>query len=161
MLGGQPMRIYCKGDTGLNMAVRGDKVLLVPADSNDESQESDAVGKLTDDEERPAFALVNRTTGQAIVADRSKQLGLAPYSGHVAVEVPMLWSLGRPLAAGDDDDGGGFREIRMLRDVRYTLNGINGHVKPGTVVGIYTSEPASVHAVWKIAPVDLLEPRIS
>jgi hypothetical protein len=34
----QPMRLFCKEDMGLNAAVRGDKVILVPADPGDKSQ---------------------------------------------------------------------------------------------------------------------------
>ncbi|XP_062183172.1 ricin B-like lectin R40C1 [Phragmites australis] len=145
----EPMRIFCKGNTTLNMAVRGDKVILVRADSNDKSQhwfqDHDAVGKLTDDQGRRAFALVNRTTGQAMV-NRNNVVRLAPYSGDVAVELSMLWSLGVQLP-------GGFAEIRTLKDISQTLNGINGYVKEGTVVGMYNSEPHSVNAIWKIYPI--------
>jgi hypothetical protein len=38
MEGGQPIRIYCKGDTTLNVAVRGNELRLVRDDPNDESQ---------------------------------------------------------------------------------------------------------------------------
>jgi len=34
----QPMRIFCKANTNLNAAVRGNEVILVPADTSDESQ---------------------------------------------------------------------------------------------------------------------------
>uniref|UniRef100_A0A0D9XXJ7 Uncharacterized protein n=1 Tax=Leersia perrieri TaxID=77586 RepID=A0A0D9XXJ7_9ORYZ len=143
----QPMRIYCRADTNLNMAARGNRVLLVPANLNDESQhwfhECDAVGRLTDEEEQPAFALVNRTTGHAIVSweNGPGEARVAPYNAHVAVEVSMLWSLGDPLA-------GGFREIRMLKNINYTLNGFGGDVLEGTVIGIYNSEPNSPNAQW-------------
>uniref|UniRef100_A0A0E0ILX7 Uncharacterized protein n=1 Tax=Oryza nivara TaxID=4536 RepID=A0A0E0ILX7_ORYNI len=164
MEGGQPIRIYCKGDTTLNVAVRGNELRLVRDDPNDESQVCDGVGKLTDDEERPAFALVNRTTGHALVNGGDLELGLAPYSGHVAVELSVLWSLGHPRADG-------FMEIRTLRDVRYTLDGVHGFVdggyrlngihgipEDGTLVAIYHSQPTADYAVWKIAPVGHQEP---
>ncbi|XP_040385496.1 ricin B-like lectin R40C1 isoform X4 [Oryza brachyantha] len=158
MLGGQPMRIYCKGDTGLNMAVRGDKVLLVPADSNDESQwiqDYDAVGRVADEQGRRAFALVNVRTKQAAVLldERSNRLEMARYAGGDGgggggvVKLSMLWSLGARLP-------GGYCEVRLLRDISRTLNGINGHVREGTVVGIYNSEPDSVHAIWKFDPIN-------
>uniref|UniRef100_A0A0D9XXJ3 Uncharacterized protein n=1 Tax=Leersia perrieri TaxID=77586 RepID=A0A0D9XXJ3_9ORYZ len=144
----QPMRIYCREDTNLNMAVRGNRVLLVRANLDDESQhwflECDNVGRLTDEEGWPAFALVNRTTGHALVywpntMSYEAEVGLAPYSGHVAVEVSMLWSLGRPL-------DGGFSEIRILKNVEYTLNGLNGNVQEGTIVGIYWSQTNAANA---------------
>ncbi|KAG2564904.1 ricin B-like lectin R40C1 [Panicum virgatum] len=147
-----PMRIFCKANTGLNMAVRGDEVLLVNADSNDKSQhwfqDCDAVGKVTDDTGRRAFALVNRTTGQAMVnvRDEDVPVRLLPYSGHVAVPISMLWSQGVQL-------DGGFTEVRTLKDISLTLNGLNGYVKQGTVIGIYSSEPHSPHAIWRIDPI--------
>jgi hypothetical protein len=45
-------------------------------------------------------------------------LRLALYNGDVAVEVPMLWSLGKEL-------DGGFRDVRALKDIRYTLNAMD------------------------------------
>ncbi|KAJ1261837.1 hypothetical protein BS78_09G061000 [Paspalum vaginatum] len=146
-----PMRIFCKGNTTLSMAVRGDKVVLVTADSNDKSQHwfqyYDAVGKLTDDTGRRAFALVNRTTGQAMVnVGNDVKVKLLPYNGHVAVPVSMLWSQGVQL-------DGGFTEVRTLKDIYMTLNGFGGNVKQGTVIGVYDSEPHLPHAVWRIDPV--------
>ncbi|CAN6227405.1 unnamed protein product [Urochloa humidicola] len=144
-----PMRIFCKAKTTLNMGVRGDEVVLVNADSNDESQhwfqDYGAVGKVTDDTGRRAFVLVNRTTGQAMV-NIENVVRLLPYSGHVAVPISMLWSQGVQLE-------GGFTEIRTLKDISLTLNGINGYVKQGTVIGLYNSEPHSLHAIWRIDPV--------
>ncbi|CAN6270855.1 unnamed protein product [Urochloa humidicola] len=139
-----PMRIVCKQNTNLNMAVRGDKVILVNADSNDESQhwfqDYNAVGKVTDDTGRMAFALVNRTTGQAMV-NKNNAVTLLPYSGHVAVPISMLWSQGEKLQDG-------FTEVRSLKNINQTLNGLYGNVKHGTVIGLYSSSPD-----WKIEPI--------
>uniref|UniRef100_A0A0E0BPV7 Uncharacterized protein n=1 Tax=Oryza glumipatula TaxID=40148 RepID=A0A0E0BPV7_9ORYZ len=49
---------------------------------------------------------------------------------------------------------GGYSEVRVLRDLSMTLNGINGFVKEGTVVGIYNAEPHSIHAIWKFDPIN-------
>uniref|UniRef100_A0A0E0FAB1 DUF569 domain-containing protein n=1 Tax=Oryza meridionalis TaxID=40149 RepID=A0A0E0FAB1_9ORYZ len=171
MEGGQPIRIYCKGDTTLNMAVRGNELRLVRDDPNDESQVCDGVGKLTDDEERPAFALhwiqdysVGRVTDDQgrrafalvnnlggtrrvvlISTKNNRQLEMAPYGD--CVKLSMLWSLGVQLP-------GGYSEVRVLSDLSKTLNGINGFVKEGTVVGIYSAEPHSIHAIWKFDPIN-------
>ncbi|CAD6266881.1 unnamed protein product [Miscanthus lutarioriparius] len=146
----RPLRIFCKGDRNLNMAVRGDDVILVPADPNDKSQhwfqDYDAVGKLTDDQGHRAFALVNRTTGQAMVNRDDDVVRLAPYSPHVGVELSMLWSLGMNLS-------GGFAEVRTLKDLSRTINGLNGYVKDGTPIAMYDSEPFSPNAVWKFDPI--------
>lgn len=150
----QPMRLFCKEDTGLNAAVRGDKVVLIPADPSDKSQhwyqEYGNVGKLADEEGSKAFALVNRTTGQAAMwkgKDPGEgELQLALYNGDVAVEVPMLWSLGKQL-------DGGFRDVRALKDIRYTLNAIDGPPIKGRAVGTYPREDLA-HAIWKIVPIE-------
>ncbi|XP_044961891.1 ricin B-like lectin R40C1 [Hordeum vulgare subsp. vulgare] len=146
----QPLRIFCRNST-LNAAVRGHKVKLVLANPSDKSQhwirDYSAVGHLTDDNGSRAFALVNITTGQAMVnVAGAGEVRLAPYSSHVAVELSKLWTMGEK---GRD----GFAEVKVLQDVDYTLNGINGNVKEGTVVGTYTSEQTD-NALWKIVPVN-------
>ncbi|CAN6242424.1 unnamed protein product [Urochloa humidicola] len=145
-----PMRIFCKGNTALNMAVRGDDVILVNANSNDKSQhwfqDYNAVGKVTDDTGRRAFALVNRATGHAMVNVDNNAVKLLPYRGHVAVPISMLWSQGVQLE-------GGFTEVRTLRNIYLTLDGIYGNVKQGTVIGIYDASPDAVNGVWKIEPI--------
>lgn len=152
----QPMRIFCRANTSLNLACRGDKVLLVRADSSDRSQhwikDSSAVGNLTDNQGARAFALVNVTTGQALVNMNSEaELRLAPYSGHVSVELPLLWSLGKELVDG-------FSEIRALQENIFfslTFNAFGGiPVREGAVVGTYRSQPSYNHAIWKIAPIN-------
>jgi hypothetical protein len=94
-----------------------------------------------------AFALVNRTTGQALVNTYEEAaLQLAPYNGNVAVELSMLWSLGEQQASG-------FSEVRVLGDtyLNLTLNAFGGYsTQNGTVVGTYRAQPTYSHAVWKI-----------
>lgn len=154
------MRIFCRENTSLNLACRGHKAVLVTADSSDRSQhwikDSSAVGNLTDNQGARAFALVNVTTGQALVNPNSDEfLKLAPYSGHVSVELQLLWSLGEEL-----DDG--FREIRALQEnvsfvspYHLTFNVFGGSpIKEGAAVGTYPSSPGYGHAIWKIAPIN-------
>ena len=103
------------------------------------------VGKLTDATGRGAFALVNRTTGQAM-ANGNNQLGLVLYSGHVAVQSSMLWSQGRQLDSG-------FAEIRTFNNMSQTLNGLGGNCVHGTVVGLWPSSPRAANAIWRIEPI--------
>lgn len=105
-------------------------------------QDYDNVGKLTDDQGRRAFALVNRATRQALVS-KSDGLQLADYKGHEHVDVSMLWSLGVKLASG-------FSEVRVLSYMSRTLNALGGEPKEGVRVGIFNSEPHYDHAIWKI-----------
>ncbi|CAN6305153.1 unnamed protein product [Urochloa humidicola] len=162
----QPMRIFCRANPDLNLACRGDKALLVVANPNDRSQhwikDSSAVGNVTDDRGERAFALVNVTTGQALVnPNAEEELLLAPYSGHVSVELPMLWSLGEETVDG-------FREIRALQSTYFdslTFNAYGGiPVLENRVVGTYRSHQyydddlsQNVyydHTIWKIAPIN-------
>ncbi|OEL36525.1 hypothetical protein BAE44_0002457 [Dichanthelium oligosanthes] len=117
-------------------------------------QDFSSAGTVTDDEGQRAFALVNKATGQALVnkniispSDNQVHVQLAPYTSDVRVDLSMLWTLGAA------DLGGGFREVRVLRDITQTLNGLLGNVKDGTVVGVHPSRPAAANAVWKFAPV--------
>lgn len=69
---------------------------------------------------------------------------LLPYSGYGAVTPSMLWSQGGQL----DDDG--FTEIRWFKDISNTLNGLEGNVKDGTLVGLFPSSPEASNAIWRI-----------
>ncbi|CAN6228496.1 unnamed protein product [Urochloa humidicola] len=149
-----PLRIFCREDINLNVAVRGTTVVLARADPDDVLQDFSASGIVTDDEGQRAFTLVNKATGQALVnkniispSDKQVHVQLAPYLSDVRVDLSMLWTL------GGKDLGGGFREVRVLRDTTQTLNGLWGNVKDGTVVGVHPSRPDAPNAVWKLAPV--------
>ncbi|KAL6642352.1 hypothetical protein ACP70R_020533 [Stipagrostis hirtigluma subsp. patula] len=162
MLPGQPMRIFCKASPSLNAAVRGDRVVLVRADPSDESQhwiqDHDSVGRVTDEQGRRAFALVNVATGQALMHDTwdpraqerawNMQLAKAPYRGHERVELSKLWSQGVQL----DDDG--FSEVRVIRNMAMTFNALGGYAEEGAEVGLFNSEPSYHHAIWKIVPIN-------
>ncbi|PAN38647.1 hypothetical protein PAHAL_7G186800 [Panicum hallii] len=154
----QHIRIFCREDINLSVAVRGSTVVLARTNPADESQhwvqEFSGSGMVTDDEGQRAFALVNKATGLALVnknlitpSDNVVHVQLAPYFGDVRVDLSMLWTLGAA------DLGGGFREVRVLRDTTQTLNGLGGNVRDGTVVGIFPSHQQSPNAVWNLAPV--------
>ncbi|RLN30840.1 uncharacterized protein C2845_PM05G18120 [Panicum miliaceum] len=121
------VRILCKGDKMLNMAIRDDRVVLARADPHDLSQQwlkdYSNTGKVTDDCGQRAFALVNKATGQALVnkhiprpADALVPVQLAPYNGKERVDLSMLWTKGSHL-------DGDFCELRVLRDCSKTLMG--------------------------------------
>ena len=61
------------------------------------------------------------------------------------------------MTEGRDLDGG-FREVRVLWDTSNTLNALNGHLFDGTVIGIYSSEPWAKNAIWRMAPVEYVQP---
>jgi hypothetical protein len=47
---------------------------------------------------------------------------------------------------------GGFRDVRALKDIRYTLNAMDGPPIKGRAVGTYPREDLA-HAIWKIVPI--------
>ncbi|KAL6650882.1 hypothetical protein ACP70R_009807 [Stipagrostis hirtigluma subsp. patula] len=120
-----PMRIFCREDINLNVAIRGTTVVLARANPSDVLQhwvQDFSVSEvLTDDQGQRAFALVNQATGQAVNKDEPRPgdqlipVQLAPYNCEKRVDVSMLWT----LAA--EDLGGGFRE---------SLDGAGGSVEP-------------------------------
>ncbi|CAL4906732.1 unnamed protein product [Urochloa decumbens] len=151
--------IFCKGDTNLNVAIRDNKVILVRADPNDETQQwlkhDGTAGRvLSDDEDQMAFVLQNKATGHVMVnkdaprADGNIEVQLGIY-GLGPVRVSMFWT------EEIKDHGDGYRRIRALRDISMTLDGLFGNVKEGTVVGIYRSnEPVGVNGLWKMKKVE-------
>ncbi|CAL4899418.1 unnamed protein product [Urochloa decumbens] len=151
--------IFCKGDTNLNVAIRDNKIVLVRADPNDETQQwikDYGAGRnvLSDDEDQMAFVLVNKATENVMVnkdaprADGNIEVQLGIY-GLGPVRVSMFWT------EEIKDHGDGYRRIRALRDISMTLDGLFGNVKEGTVVGIYRSnEPVGVNGLWKMKKVE-------
>ncbi|CAL4899449.1 unnamed protein product [Urochloa decumbens] len=151
------VRILCKGDKMLNMAIRDNRVVLARADPHDLSQQwlkdYSTTGRVTDDYGQRAFALVNKATGQALVnkdiprpADGLVPVQLAPYNGKERVDLSMLWTKGNYL-------DGEFCEVRVLRDYSKTLHGLFGYDTEGTVIGIYPSAPSTPNTVWKMTPI--------
>ena len=68
---GEPtVRIYCKADEGFSVTVRNGAVCLAPTNPRDEFQhwikDMRHSNSIKDEEGYPAFALVNRVTGEAI-----------------------------------------------------------------------------------------------
>lgn len=68
---------------------------------------------------------------------------MAPYNADEGVKVSMLWTEGGEFE-------GGFREIRALKNITTTLNGLGGKVKEGTWVGVFASHPHYPESVWKM-----------
>ncbi|CAL4915170.1 unnamed protein product [Urochloa decumbens] len=149
---GQPLRMVCKAHPDLNAAVRGDEVVLVRADPSDKYQDwiqdYDNVGRVTDQQGRRAFALVNVATGKALVHHR-EELQLDGYTGHDRVEISKLWSLGVQF-----DDG--FCEIRNVTDTTSTIN-VQERRRKEPKVGLFRysrkTEGIYDYTVWKIVPI--------
>ncbi|KAL6638431.1 hypothetical protein ACP70R_023926 [Stipagrostis hirtigluma subsp. patula] len=149
----EAVRIFCKSDTSLSVAIRCGQVVLAPNDPNDPTQhwsrDFNSVGRLFDNErQNKAFVLMNNATQQAMAVKPSanSQVSLVPYNCDSIVDLTMVWVEGT-VDLGDD-----FREVKSMKDTSKTLNALNGYVKDGTLVGYWSSEPDAANAVWKMTP---------
>jgi hypothetical protein len=107
----QTVTISCRRKEGYNLTVRDDTVMLAPADSKDRNQvwiKEISYGKQVKDEDnRRAFALVNKATGKAIKHGFGPGylVQLAPFNRNY-LDASLLWT-------ESDSKELGFREIRI------------------------------------------------
>ncbi|KAL6599901.1 hypothetical protein ACP70R_045552 [Stipagrostis hirtigluma subsp. patula] len=147
----EAVRIFCKSDTSLSVAIRGDQVVLAPNDPSDQTQhwyrDFNSVGRLCDVPGPKAFVLINKATEQALVVFPSptSQVTLVPYDNNCTVDLRMVW------AEGAVDLGEGFREVKWMKDTSKTLDALGG-AKDGTLIGYWASSPDAANAIWKMTP---------
>ncbi|XP_066338947.1 ricin B-like lectin R40C1 [Miscanthus floridulus] len=144
-----PMRIISKGNTSLSITAddKG-KVFLAPTNCRDAGQlwvqhSSPTVGN------NSRFSLVNVNLGtkdplraMQISDDGSYPVKLAPYSP-LSVPSSMLWTQDAQVF------GDGFHKIRSCKKSDLVLDGLNGNVHNGTVVGAYPASHDGDHVLWK------------
>ncbi|KAL6638432.1 hypothetical protein ACP70R_023928 [Stipagrostis hirtigluma subsp. patula] len=147
----EAVRIFCKSDTSLSVAIRGDQVVLAPNDPRDQTQhwyrDFNSVGRLCDVPGPKAFVLVNKATQQAVsvLPAPTRQVSLVHYDSNCTVDLRMVW------AEGAVDLVDGFREVKWMKDTSRTLNAL-GAVNDGTQVGHYPSSPEAANSIWKMTP---------
>ncbi|KAL6631265.1 hypothetical protein ACP70R_028115 [Stipagrostis hirtigluma subsp. patula] len=150
-LDGEPTcRIYCKADDGLSVTARDDggAVCLAPTDAGDLRQhwiQDRRYGDLVRDRDAyPAFALVNRATGEAIkgnpafvrrdmataggMASEERPVKLTPYNPRY-LDGAVLWTTSR-------DMGHGFRRIHMVDRITLNLDALHGEKDGGGGGGV-------------------------
>ncbi|KAJ3686673.1 hypothetical protein LUZ61_015837 [Rhynchospora tenuis] len=124
-------RIYCKADPSYSLTVRNDTVVLSPTNKNDGYQhwikDMKYSNQIKDEEGYPAFAIVNKVTGQAIKHSlgESHPVKLVPYNPDVLDE-SVLWTESR-------DVGKGFRCIRMVNNIYLNFDAFHGDKDHGGV----------------------------
>ncbi|KAI5058539.1 hypothetical protein GOP47_0026709 [Adiantum capillus-veneris] len=124
-LGHLLVKILCKADKTFNLAIRNDTPVMAPADSLDPTQmwiKDQTYGARTKDNYgSPAFALVNKATGQALKHGKEKghQLHLVEYRPGMLDE-DILFS-------ESQDFGEGFRAVRMASDTLLNMT-LKGHL---------------------------------
>ncbi|KAG8079289.1 hypothetical protein GUJ93_ZPchr0007g3856 [Zizania palustris] len=163
-------KIFCRADEGYCLTVRHDAVVLAPANPRQGRIYIDRVSdlikllsmaqhwckdmrfstKVKDEENHPAFALVNRATGLAIKHSlgQSHPVKLVPYNAEYEDE-SVLWT-------ESNDVGKDFRCIRMVNNIHLNFDAFHGDkdhggVHDGTTVVLW--EWCKGHnQSWKILP---------
>jgi len=153
--GGEPtVRIYCKADEGFSATVRNGAVCLAPTNPRDEYQhwikDMRHSNSVKDEEGYPAFALVNRVTGEAIKHSQGEghPVKLVPYNPGYQDE-SVLWTESR-------DVGHGFRCVRMVNNIYLNFDAFHGDkdhggVRDGTNIVLWKWCEGD-NQRWKIVP---------
>lgn len=149
-------KIYSKagGDT-YSVAIRNHKVVLTHSDPNDPTQhwfkDEKYSTKVKDSDGYPSFALVNRSTGQALKHSVSAEpVQLVPYKPDV-LDASILWTESKDLGAG-------FRTIRMVNNVNLVMDAFNGDkdhggIHEGTVIALFRPwKGDNQNQQWKLYP---------
>ncbi|RLN15925.1 uncharacterized protein C2845_PM02G27370 [Panicum miliaceum] len=111
-------RIHCRASDDLGLAIVGGEPVLTKANGRDDRQDLTYGAGVTDEAGSPAFALVNKATGEALKHSlghghpvRAVRLHLAGY-----VDESVLW------AESEEDLGDGFRRVHMLNNMDYIFD---------------------------------------
>ncbi|XP_020108919.1 ricin B-like lectin R40G3 [Ananas comosus] len=148
------VRIFCRADNSYSLAVRDGNVVLAPTNPKDDYQhwikDMRFSTKVKDEEGYPAFALVNKATGEAIKHSfgQSHPVRLVPYDPEYLDE-SVLWTESR-------DVGRGFRCIRMVNNIYLNFDAFHGDkdhggVHDGTTVVLWKWCKGDNQS-WKIVP---------
>ncbi|RLN34292.1 uncharacterized protein C2845_PM03G16570 [Panicum miliaceum] len=148
------VRVYCKADEGYSLTVRNGTVCLAPTNPRDDFQhwvkDMRHSASVKDEEGYPAFALVNKVTGEAIKHSlgQSHPVKLMPYNPEEE-DASVLWTESR-------DVGKGFRCIRMVNNIYLNFDAFHGDkehggVRDGTTVVLWEWAKGD-NQRWKIVP---------
>ncbi|KAI5566862.1 hypothetical protein BDE02_13G049700 [Populus trichocarpa] len=124
-------KVYSKAQPEFHLTIRGGKVILAPSNPSDEFQnwykDEKYSTRVKDSEGCPAFALVNKATGQAMKHSigEAHPVQLIPYNPDVLDE-SILWTESKDL-------GDGFRAVRMVNNTHLNVDAFHGDKKSGGV----------------------------
>ncbi|XP_062233029.1 ricin B-like lectin R40C1 [Phragmites australis] len=148
------VRIFCKADEEYSITVRDGTVCLAPTDPSDDYQhwvkDMRHSRDIQDEEGFPAFALVNKATGEAIKHSlgQSHPVKLVPYDTQ-EIDESVLWTESK-------DVGDGFRCIRMVNNIYLNFDAMHGDedhgdIRDGTEIVLWEWCEGDNQS-WKIRP---------
>ncbi|XP_051213602.1 ricin B-like lectin R40G2 [Lolium perenne] len=125
------VRVLCRAGEDYSLTVRNGAVCLAPTNPRDEFQhwvkDMRHSTRIKDEEGYPAFALVNKVTGEAIKHSlgQNHPVKLVPYNPEYLDE-SVLWTESK-------DVGKGFRCIRMVNNIYLNFDALHGDKDHGGV----------------------------
>ncbi|KAJ8431839.1 hypothetical protein Cgig2_023483 [Carnegiea gigantea] len=148
-------RVYCKaGGDRFQLAVRENRVLLVYADHHHDTQhwykDERFASRAKDEEGHHSFALVNKATGQVIKHSVvGERVTLVRYDPDDGLDISLLWT-------ESNDVGEGFKNIRMVNDIKLCMDAFHGDsdhggVRDGTEIALYECWNGE-NQQWRIVP---------
>ncbi|KAH7302527.1 hypothetical protein KP509_23G076400 [Ceratopteris richardii] len=138
-------RVFCKTHPGLNLAVHNDKLVLMPANTQDESQQwvkDESYGlRAKDCYGHPAFSLINKKTGKILKHGKHKghQVHLMDYEANVRDD-DIMWT-------ESQDFGEGFKTLRCASNTLLNLT-VSGQGKSLELDTWHKTD----HQLWKVFP---------
>ncbi|KAM3297635.1 hypothetical protein ACQJBY_039519 [Aegilops geniculata] len=126
--GGPPVRVSSECNDKLSLAIRDGAAVLARTNLEDDTQawiqSFRNTGRVTDEEGRSSFALVNKATGRALRRSHGEQkLQVVSYCPDT-VDIALLWTRGGDL-------GEGYHCIRSVSDLGYVLDAAEGMSETG------------------------------
>ncbi|KAJ6360095.1 hypothetical protein OIU77_004164 [Salix suchowensis] len=147
-------KVYSKARPEFHLTIRDGKVILARSSPSDEFEnwfkDEKYSTRVKDSEGCPAFALVNKATGQAMKHSIGEALPvqLIPYNQDVLDE-SILWTESKDL-------GDGFRAVRMVNNTHLNVDAFHGDkksggVRDGTTIVLWKWNKGD-NQQWKIIP---------
>lgn len=152
---GQIVRVYCKANPDYALAISDGRVVMLYYNPNDPTMQWVKVeswsNRVRDQVGHPAFALVNKATGQALrhAPGEGQEVLLTQYEGDSTYDENILWS-------ESEDMGYGYRTVRKANDIRLNLDAFQGDrrsggMKDGTRVVLWKWNKQD-NQLWKLSP---------
>eukprot|EP00250_Pteridium_aquilinum_P018896 c24230_g1_i2 orf=466-1494(-) len=148
---GRLVRIFCKENSGFNLAVEHNTVVLQQSNSEDEAQQwiKDASHgmRIKDSYGYPAFSLVNKKTKKVLkhANEMGQQVLLVDYQADMKDDY-ILWT-------ESQDFGEGFKTVRSASDTLLNLTVFEGNkrIRNGSALVLDTWHKGD-HQQWKLLP---------
>ncbi|GAU35245.1 hypothetical protein TSUD_323810 [Trifolium subterraneum] len=147
-------KVVTKASPNYSLTIRRGEVVLAPSDPSDQHQhwykDEKWSTRVKDKEGHPAFALVNKVTGEAIKHSiaATHPVRLARYNPDY-LDQSILWTESK-------DQGSGYKAVRMVNNIQLNMDAFHGDknsggVRDGTTIVLWDWNKGD-NQQWKILP---------